>query len=125
MPASVTSARSRAAAEVREQLALARRAAPGVVADRPGRDLVAVEEPPADPRVLGRDQRDRPQDLEGAQRDVAEVADGRRDDVQRPAAGARAAATLRVGPSRAGAAGRGSRRPRSAARASRSAAPGA
>ena len=84
VPASVTSARSVAGREVLEERALPRRAALRVVAHRPGRDLVAVEQPARDPRVLGRDERHRPQDLERAERDVAEVADRRRDDVQRP-----------------------------------------
>ncbi len=71
--------------EVVQQLALARGAAPRVVADRAGRDLVALEQAPADARVLGGDQRHGAQDLEGAVRDVAEVADRGGDDVQRPA----------------------------------------
>ena len=147
-----------AAGEVREELALLRGAALRVVAGRVGRDLVALEEPAGDPRVLGGDQRHGAQDLERPERDVAEVPDRRRDDVQgpagrapwrrhRPASGARTRcpgrpgdrarragrptrrpprATLRTGPrSPADAAGTGSPRRRSAARASRSAGPGA
>ena len=127
VPASVTSARSAPDRQVLQQLALAARPAPGVVARRAGRDLVAVEQPPRDPRVLGGDQRDGPQDLERPERDVAEVPDRRRDDVQRPARArlARPGHATTGPPSPAAGADTGSRRPPSAARASRSAGPGA
>ena len=75
----------RAGREVGQQVTLLRRPAPGVVAGGAGGDLVAVQEPAGDPRVLGGDQRDGPQHLERPHRDVAQVADGRGDDVEDPA----------------------------------------
>ena len=80
----------RTAGEMGEELALAGRATLRVVAHRPGRDLVAGEQPARDPGVLGRDERHGAQDLERAVRDVAEIADRRRDDVQRAAGHAQA-----------------------------------
>jgi hypothetical protein len=75
-----------AALEVGEELALARRTAASVVADRARADLVAVEQPAADPGVLGGNERDGLEDLERPERDIAQVADRRGDDVQRAAA---------------------------------------
>ena len=109
-----------ATGEVLQQLALTDGPAPRVVADGAGRDLVAGQEAPGDPRVLGGDERRRTQHLEGPQRHVAEIADRRGDDVQRPTG-----AHVRPAWTRVAGAGTGSRRRPSAVRASRSAAPGA
>ena len=129
VPASVTSARSAPPRRCSSSASSARRLAPGVVARHPRRDGVPVEQPMRVARVLGRDQRDGPQDVERPERDVAEVPDRRGDDVQRPAA-ARAlrplpSPVIRRGPTPAGVADRGSRRRPSAARAWRSAGPAA
>ena len=53
-----------------------------MVADRWRRDGVSFEKSPGESRVLGRDDRDRAQDVEGAKGDVGEVANGGRDDEQ-------------------------------------------
>ena len=84
-PASVTSARSAPPRRCSSSAVGPRRLALGVVARHPGRDPVARQQPVRVPRVLGRDERHGPQDLERPERDVAEVADRRGDDVQRPA----------------------------------------
>ena len=74
-----------AAAQVLQELPVPARPAAGVVAHEPRLDLVARQQPPGDPRVLGRDERHRPQRLERPERDVAEVADRRGHDEQRSA----------------------------------------
>ena len=63
-----------------EQLLLPPRPAPGVVAHKASGDLIPGKEPPRQTRVLGRDERHRLEDLDGAERYVAEIAYGRGDD---------------------------------------------
>ena len=130
VPASVTSARS-APPRRCSSSAAARAARSGRGSSSSGSSMrVACQQPVRVPRVLGRDERHGREDLERPERDVGEVADRGGHDVQGPA-GSRPtpaplpAAVIRRGPTPAGDADRGSRRPASAARAWRSAAPGA
>ena len=98
-----------AGSKMRQELGEPSRIAPCVVADRARRDLVSGEQPVTHTGVLGRDQRDGPEDLERPQRDVSEVPDRGGDDEQsstgarrRAAAQRRPAAHPRAEPGRRG-----------------------
>ena len=59
----------------------------GMEAHRADLDLISLEQPAADSRVLGGNERHGSEDLEGTERNVAEVPDRSRDDEQRPSLG--------------------------------------